>query len=113
MATVTYSPTDPNAPVLASELAQRVGTNLDVPPGTQKVADIEAELATAQSTMSAAGTRHQQAKATLQDMVQQIEGVSTDDVAAQILALQTRLQASLQTTALLYHTSLVNFLPLA
>jgi flagellar hook-associated protein 3 FlgL len=43
-------------------------------------------------------------------MLQEIEGVSNEDVAAQILALQTRLQASLQTTALLYQTSLVNYL---
>ena len=43
-------------------------------------------------------------------MLQQIEGVSNEDVAATIMALQTRLQASLQTTALLYETSLVKFI---
>ena len=43
-------------------------------------------------------------------MLQQIEGVPTEQVAAQILALQTQLQASLQTTALLFKTSLVNYL---
>jgi hypothetical protein len=43
-------------------------------------------------------------------MLQQIEGVSQEQVAAEILALQTRLQASLQTTARLYQTSLVNYL---
>ena len=111
MAAVTYSPTDPNAPALASELGQRVGANLDVPPGTQKVEDIEAELAGAQSTMVAATDRHAQTKATLQDMLQQIEGVPPEDVAAKILALQTRLQASLQTTSLLYKLSLVNYIP--
>ena len=47
---------------------------------------------------------------TLADMLQQIEGVSNEDVAAKIMALQTRLQASLQTTALLYQTSLVDYL---
>lgn len=111
MAAVAYSPTDPNAATLASELSERVGVNLNVPAGTEKVEDIEAQLATAQSTMSAATDRHNQTKATLEDMVQQIEGVSPEDVAAQILALQTRLQASLQTTALLYHTTLVNYMP--
>jgi flagellar hook-associated protein 3 FlgL len=111
MAAVTYSPSDPNATALASELAGRIGTNLDVPTGTQKIEDIEADLASAQTTMTAATSRQQQTKATLEDMVQQIEGVSSDDVAAQILALQTRLQASLQTTSLLYQTSLVNYLP--
>jgi hypothetical protein len=39
-----------------------------------------------------------------------VEGVSQDDVGAQILSLQTSLQASLQTTALLSKMSLVNYL---
>ncbi len=43
-------------------------------------------------------------------MLEQIEGVSNEEVAAQILALQTRLQASLQTTSLLFQISLVNYL---
>lgn len=110
MAAVTYSPTDPNSGVRASELGQRIGVNLDVPAGMQKVEDIEAELSGAQTTMAAATDRHRQTKVMLQDMLEQIEGVSTDNVAAQILALQTRLQASLQTTSLLYQTSLVNYI---
>ena len=64
-------------------------------PGTQKIEDIEAELAGAQTTLAAATDRHQQTKSTLADMLQQIEGVSNEDVAAKIMALQTRLQASL------------------
>jgi hypothetical protein len=43
-------------------------------------------------------------------MIQQIEDVPPEQVAAQIMALQTRLQASLQTTALLFQTSLVKYL---
>ena len=43
-------------------------------------------------------------------MLEQIEGVPTEEVAAQILALQIRLQASLQTTSMLYQTSLVNYI---
>jgi hypothetical protein len=46
----------------------------------------------------------------LTDLLQNVEGVSQDDVGAQILSLQTSLQASLQTTALLSKMSLVNFL---
>ena len=81
-----------------------------MPPGIQKVEDIEAELAGAQVTLSAATDRHKQTRNTLSDMLQQIEGVSNEDVAAKIMALQTTLQASLQTTALLYQTSLVNYI---
>ena len=110
LAAMTFSSTDPNAAARSTALNQRVGVQLDGPPGVQRVEDIEAELAGAQTTMAAAKDRHQQTKATLSDMLQQIEGVSNEDVAAQIMALQTRLQASLQTTSLLYKTSLVDYL---
>lgn len=110
LAAMTFSPTDPNAADRSAALNQRVGTALDGPPGVQRVENIEAELAGAQSVMAAAKDRHQQTKATLSDMLQQIEGVSNEDVAAKIMALQTRLQASLQTTSLLYKTSLVDYL---
>jgi len=42
--------------------------------------------------------------------LQQIQGVSNEQVGSQILALQTRMQASMQTTALIFQTSLVNYL---
>jgi flagellar hook-associated protein 3 FlgL len=110
LAAMTFSAADPNAAARSVALNQRVGTALDVPPGTQKVEDIEADLAGAQTTLAAASDRHGQTKATLADMLQQIEGVSNEDVAAKVMALQTRLQASLQATALLYKTSLVDYL---
>jgi len=79
-------------------------------PGIQTVRDIETDLASAQTTMSAAKSRHQQTTATLSDFLQQIQGVSNEDVGARILALQTRMQASMQTTAMLFQTSLVNYI---
>ena len=60
--------------------------------------------------MQTATTNQTQTTATLQDMVQNIVGASTNDVGAQILDLQTRLQASLQVTALLAKTNLVSLL---
>jgi flagellin-like hook-associated protein FlgL len=89
---------------------QRIGSNLDDKPGAQKVSDIEAELAGAQTTLTNATDRHQQTTNTLSDMLQQVETVSPDQVGAELLALQTRMQAAMQTTALLYQTSLVNFM---
>jgi flagellin-like hook-associated protein FlgL len=109
LAAVTVSPTDPNASDLSQALNQRLTANMSAP-GTQTVADIETDLAGAQTAMSAATTRHQQTSATLSDFLQQIEGVSNEDVGSQILALQTRMQASMQTTAMLFQTSLVNYL---
>jgi flagellin-like hook-associated protein FlgL len=110
LAAMTFSPTDPNAAGRAAALGQRVGTNLDVPAGTQKVSDIEADLAGAQASLKAATDRHQQTNSTLSDLLNQIEGVPPEQVGAEILALQTSLQASLQTTSLLYKTSLVNYI---
>jgi flagellin-like hook-associated protein FlgL len=110
LAAVTFVPNDPNAAAQSAALGQRVGTNMDAPPGMQKIQDIQAELAGAQTTLTAATERHAQTTATLADMLEQIEGVPPEQVATQILALQTRLQASLQTTSLLFKTSLVNYL---
>jgi flagellar hook-associated protein 3 FlgL len=109
LAAVTVSPSDPNATDLSAALGQRLTTNLNAP-GVQTVSDIEGDLASAQNSITSAQDRHQQTSATLGDFLQQIEGVSNEDVGAQILALQTRMQASMQTTAMLFQTSLVNYL---
>lgn len=109
-AAMTFSASDPNANARYQALTQRLGTSLDGQPGTQRIADIEVDLAGAQTSVKAAKDRHQQTQGTLQDMLQQIETVPQEQVAAQILALQTSLQASLQTTAKLYQISLVNYL---
>ena len=108
LAAVTVSPTDPNAADLSTALNQRLTANLR---GSTGVTAIEIDLANAQISLSAAKTRHQQTRATLSDFLQQIEGVSNEEVGSQILALQTRMQASMQTTAMLFQTSLVNYLP--
>ena len=86
------------------------GVNLASPQGTQKVTDIEAEIANAQSIMKLTKDRQQQTESTLSGMLDAISGVATEQVGAEILAMQTRLQATLQTTALLAKMSLVNYL---
>jgi len=110
-AATTYSSTDPNAAAQYDSVKQRVAANLDNPPGTQTVTDIEARIANAQTAMTAAQSRHQQTSTVLTNFLQSIEGVDNTKVGTQILALQTQLQASLQTTALLSKISIVNFIP--
>ena len=110
LAAVTLSPTDPNQANFTSALGQRIGAGLGGAPGQQTVTDIEAELAGLQSAMAEVKSQHQQTAATLNGMVQQISGVSNEQVGAELLTLQTRMQASMQTTAMLYQMSLVNFL---
>lgn len=109
-AAMTFSASDPNATARYQALTQRLGTSLDGTPGTQQISDIAADLAGAQTSIAAAKDRHQQTQGALQDMLGQIENAPPEQVAAQILALQTSLQASLQTTAKLYQLSLVNYL---
>jgi len=109
-AATTFSASDPNAADRYTALNQRLGAALDNPPGQQRIEDIRSELTHAQTTMQSASDRQQQRKSTLQGMLEGIEGVSQEQVAAQILALETRLQASLQTTAMLYQISIVNYL---
>jgi hypothetical protein len=109
-ATTSYAASNPDAAGQYASVTQRVSSNLDDPPGSQKITDIEAQIAAAQTSMKSAQDRHQQTSGVLQNFLQSIEGISNEQVGAQILTLQTQLQASLQTTALLSKLSLVNFI---
>jgi flagellar hook-associated protein 3 FlgL len=110
-AAVTTSATNPNANAQIAALNQRVADNLGVIPGAQTTQDIEADLAGAQSAIQSATARQTQGKATAQNLLDSIEGVNNDEVATKILALQTALQASYQTTATLYQLTLTKYLP--
>jgi flagellin-like hook-associated protein FlgL len=107
---MSFSASDPNANARYQALTQRVVTNLSMPNNAQTVANIEADIAGVQTTIKATTERNTQTSATLNDMVQNIEGVNTNEVGSQILDLQTRLQASLQVTAMLARTNLVTAL---
>jgi flagellin-like hook-associated protein FlgL len=111
LAATSYSPGNPNAAASYAALTQKVAANLNSPSGTQTLSDIQSALANAQTTMNNAKSVNQQTQNTLTDMLQQIEGVSTDQVGAQILTLQTNLRASMEVTGMLSQLSLVNFLP--
>jgi flagellar hook-associated protein 3 FlgL len=109
-AAVTTSATNPNAGAQVQELSLRATQNLLPRPGRQTIQDIQSDFATAQLTMKDATARQKQTTAMLQGIVDQAESVSSDQVASQILALQTALQASYQTTAMLAQLSLTKFL---
>lgn len=109
-AAASFDPNDTNSSDAYTALGTRVGAALDPGPNQQKITDISAEIASAQQAFDAAKTRHRQTSDMLTDLVQSVEGVSEEEVGAQILSLQTMLQASLQTTAMLSQMSLVNFL---
>jgi flagellar hook-associated protein 3 FlgL len=110
LAAASYSASDPNALGRYQALNGRVNTALATIPGLPSVQDIEADLAGSQAAIQDATDRHRQTQLTVTNFLQQIEGVNNDEVAAQILSLQTSLSASLSTTARLAQTSLLNFL---
>jgi flagellar hook-associated protein 3 FlgL len=110
---VTTSVTNPNGGAQVSALSARVAKNLSPQLGQQTIQEIQTDLATAQSKIKDTKTRQEQSQGLLQGIVDQAESVSPDQVASQILALQTNLQASFQTTALIAQLNLTKFLPLA
>ncbi|MEJ2625597.1 MAG: flagellar biosynthesis protein FlgL [Pseudolabrys sp.] len=109
-AAVTVSSTDPNGPNFTSALDNRLSGHIDGSGGVQTVTDIEAELAGVQTSMQSIKANHQQTGNTLGAFLDQISGVSKVQVGTELLSLQTRMQASMQTTALLFQTSLVKYL---
>jgi flagellar hook-associated protein 3 FlgL len=111
-AAFTVSPTNSNAAAQVSDMSASVAQALSVQPNQQSIQDIQTDLANAQATMSTASSLQTQTQSALQDIVSQTETVSPDQVASQILALQTSLQASYQTTSMLSQLSLVKFLPI-
>jgi flagellar hook-associated protein 3 FlgL len=112
-AAVTASPTAPNSAAEIGALSSRTAANLTPQAGQQTISDIQTDFANAQNTMKDATARQTQTQAALQSMVDQTEGISQNQVASEILALQTSLQASYQTTAMLSQLSLTKFLPVA
>ncbi|MFO1109836.1 MAG: flagellar protein [Bradyrhizobium sp.] len=111
-AAVTISPTSANATTVATALNQRVAGTLTPTGRQQSLADIETDLASAQVAMKDISARQGQSQVMLQSLVDQSETVSSDQVATELLALQTRLQASYQTTSMLSQLSLLKFLPI-
>jgi flagellar hook-associated protein 3 FlgL len=111
-AAFSVSPSNSNAAAQVSAMSASVAQALSTQPNQQSIQDIQTDLANAQTTMSSASALQTQTQASLQDIVSQTETVSPDEVASQLLALQTSLQASYQTTSMLSQLSLVKFLPI-
>ena len=109
-AAMSFSPTNPDTPAQYGALTARLAVNFSSPQSIQSITDISAEIANAQIMANDAKDRHKQSTATLTDFLQSIENVPPQQVGTELLALQTTLQASLQTTAMLSKLSLVNYL---
>lgn len=109
-ATETFAAGDPNAKAGYEALAERVSNRIGYADNEQTPTEIIVELGSAQTALDQASERHKATKTYLQTTLDGVENVTTEEVAVQILALQTRLQASYQTTSMLSQLSLTNYL---
>jgi flagellin-like hook-associated protein FlgL len=93
-----------------SELVDRLRTNLSPPPGVQSLANVGMELASANQVADQAAERHKLNAGTYTTFVEGVEGIDQNEVAAKLVALQTRMQASYQATSILYKMSLTDYM---
>ena len=77
---------------------------------TGSIEMLSVELGNAQANIASVGERQSGYQAQLGGLLEDIESVSKEEVAMEMLALQTRLQASYQATSLVASLSLVNYL---
>jgi flagellar hook-associated protein 3 FlgL len=105
----TFSASDPDATARYAALKSRSAEALGFASGGSPQS-ISGEFAIAQGTLNQAGERHAASAALLDNLVESHEAADLYDVSARLLALQTRMQASLQVTANLSQLSLVNYI---
>jgi flagellin-like hook-associated protein FlgL len=110
LAAVSFSASDPNADDRYTALATKVGNSLAPNSSTQQISAIQTQIAGANLAAGAAQTRIKDKKPILQGVLDGIENADPNETGVKLLALQTQIQASLQTTSMLSKLSLVNFL---
>jgi flagellar hook-associated protein 3 FlgL len=109
-ASMSFSDSDPDGRDRYFALARRVGAELDGPEGLKRIESLQTDIAGAQLSANAAKERLTEKKASLQGIIDEIENVLPEEVGVKLLAMTTRLQATLQTTALLSQFNLLNFI---
>lgn len=75
-----------------------------------QIANISTDIAVAYRTVQMTDDRHDQVKTSYQQTIGEIEGADKEVLAAEILQLQTNLQASYQASSIVFNLSLVNYL---
>lgn len=101
---------DPSAADRYTAISQRTRSALDDPSGGDLPRSLALEVGTAATLMEATKDRHIATRAVYNDILANTDGISQEEVAAQLLNIQTRLEASYSVTAIMRDLSLVNFL---
>lgn len=109
-AAMTFSETDPDARERYFALIDRLGGSLDGENGIKKIEVVQMDLAGAQLAGNSAKDRLAEKRAVLQGIIDEIENVTPEEVGVKLLALNTRMQATLQTTAMLSQFTLLSYL---
>lgn len=112
MAVETYPEGDTTASGRFDGMAERQQARLSEAHNNEEgsIEVVTIELNLAKTRMGNISERLTSSDAQLNTMLEDIEGVSKEEVAMEILALQTRLEASYQTTSLVAQLSLVNYM---
>ncbi len=94
-----------------SELSSNLQSLLSPADADQSgVVDIATEIAVAYKTVEYTSDRHTQLKSSYQATIDEIEGVDSDQVAVEILQLQTNIEASYSATSILFNLTLADYL---
>ena len=104
------SASGPNLSTTYQAIVDRAGHLLGAADTSPSVQDVVTDLSLASSRMSDAAGTNRATQAALQNALDGVEQVSTEEVATKLLDLQNRLQASYQITASLAKLSLVNYI---
>lgn len=112
MAVETYPQSDPGARERFDAMASRQQVALSAGHSSERgsVEIITMELAVAQMANQSSAERHTDYKYQLENLLSDTETVSQEETAMAVLALQTRMQASYQVTAMVSKLSLANYL---
>jgi flagellar hook-associated protein 3 FlgL len=78
--------------------------------GVQRVQDIQIEIAMSATTMKLADERHKTKLSFVETIISEVEDSNQEETAAKLLSLQTKLQASYQTTAIISRLNLTDYL---
>ncbi len=108
-ATTIFSTADPNSAARYEAMADRVGTGLSFN-NVQSPEHIAVEISAAQSAMKSATERHKISTNFLESARASVEDPNDSEVAAALLSMQTRMQASYQTTSILAKLTLTDYL---
>jgi len=112
MSVETYPDSDPNSKGRFDAMATRQHSQLSEAHNSERgsIEILTMELGIAQGSLENTAKRHTDYKAQLDNLLSDVETISKEDVSMEILALQTRMQASYQVTAMVSKLSLANYM---